>query len=125
MIGYVMLGTNDLEKAASFYDEILEMLEGKRLMENPQGIAWSKGGNWDQVGFSIGTPFNEEPATVGNGTMMGLQCKDEEQVKAVYAKAIELGALDEGEPGARSEMFYEAYFRDLDGNKLSVFCMKS
>ena len=39
--------------------------------------------------------------------------------------ALELGGIDEGPPGLRAEGgegFYAAYFRDLDGIKLDVFC---
>ena len=45
-----------------------------------------------------------------------------EKVHQVYDKAIELGARDEGPAGPRMEGFYAGYFRDLDGNKLNVFC---
>jgi predicted lactoylglutathione lyase len=43
----------------------------------------------------------------------------------MHRKALELGGADEGKPGVRAEGgegFYAAYFRDLDGNKLDVFC---
>ncbi|WP_422396671.1 hypothetical protein [Sphingomonas ginsenosidivorax] len=45
-------------------------------------------------------------------------------VDAIHAKALELGGTDEGAPGIRGDDpdgFYGAYFRDLDGNKLTVF----
>jgi len=44
-------------------------------------------------------------------------------VDTLYAKALSLGATDEGPAGPRGEGFYAGYFRDLDGNKLNVFCM--
>ena len=68
-------------------------------------------------------PFNGEPATVGNGTMVALAMKNREDVDRMYAKAISLGAKDEGPTGQRGEGFYAGYFRDLDGNKLCVFSM--
>lgn len=123
MIGYVTLGTNDLEKAASFYDAVLKEMNAKRFMETEEFIAWSNGS--DGAGISVTKPFNGEPATVGNGVMVALAVQTPEQVHAVYNKAIELGATDEGEVGPRGELqgFYAGYFRDLDGNKLNVFCM--
>ncbi len=71
--------------------------------------------------LAVCTPHNEEPATVGNGMMIALTVDSTDKVDAVYAKALELGGTDEGEPGPRSETFYGGYFRDLDGNKLVAF----
>jgi predicted lactoylglutathione lyase len=68
-------------------------------------------------------PFDGQPATPGNGTMIGLAAASREQVGAVHAKALALGAKDEGAVGPRGDTFYGGYFRDLDGNKLVVFCM--
>ncbi len=119
MIGYVTLGTNDLEKASAFYDELLTTIGGKRFMEMGSFIAWnnSDGG----PGLSLTTPFNEKPATVGNGCMVAIQAKSKEEVDALHAKALELGGEDEGAVGYRGDTFYTGYFRDLDGNKLNVF----
>lgn len=121
MIGYTMVGTNDLEKAVVFYDQLLGQLGAQRFLENDRFVAWSTGEK--TPGFSVTLPYNDEPATVGNGSMIALAMETPAQVDALYAKAIELGASDEGEPGSR-EMpgFYAGYFRDLDGNKLNVFC---
>jgi catechol 2,3-dioxygenase-like lactoylglutathione lyase family enzyme len=121
MIGYVTIGTNDLERAAGFYDEILSFFGGKRFMENERLIAWSAGENSPGVG--VCTPYDGNPASVGNGMMVSLMASSPEQVKSVHSRAIELGGTDEGEPGQRFGAFYGAYFRDLDGNKLCTFCM--
>ena len=75
----------------------------------------------DDTVFAIFVPYDGKPATVGNGNMTGITLDSTEEVDAMYAKAIELGASDEGEPGQRVPTFYGAYVRDLDGNKL-VFC---
>ncbi|NMM39592.1 VOC family protein [Pseudoalteromonas arctica] len=121
MIGYTMVGTNNLAKAVEFYDNLLGELGAQRFLENERFVAWSTGA--DQPGFSVTLPHNDEAATVGNGTMIAMSVETPAQVDAFYAKAIELGATDEGAPGSR-EMpgFYVGYFRDLDGNKLNVFC---
>jgi len=121
MIGYVTLGTNDLARAASFYDELLGTMGAKRFMEH-EGIfvAWTS--SPDQPGLSVTIPFDGKPATVGNGVMVALAVDSKDKVDALHRKALELGGKDEGAPGLRMEGFYAAYFRDLDGNKLNAFC---
>ncbi len=122
MIGYVTLGTNDLERGAKFYDELLAEIGAKRFMEEERFIAWSI--KPDEPGLAITKPFDGNAATVGNGVMVALAVETPEQVDALYEKAIELGATDEGPSGPRGEGgFYAGYFRDLDGNKLNFFCM--
>lgn len=122
MIGYITLGTNDLPRAVAYYDVLMEMLGASRFMEGEAFVAWSKSA--ESVGFSVTKPFDGQPATVGNGVMIALIAENKEQVNAFYDKAIELGGTDEGKPGPRGDDgFYCGYFRDLDGNKLNVFCM--
>jgi len=126
MIGYITLGTADLEKAAAFYDALLGTIGATRFMEQPDYfIAWSK--DEDQAALSVTKPFDQKPATVGNGVMVAMYFETPEQVNAFYDKAIELGATCEGQPGFRPQDatsgFYAGYFRDLDGNKLNAFCM--
>lgn len=121
MIGYVTLGTNDMERGARFYDELLATIGAGRFMEMETFIAWAT--DPSQPALSITKPYDGNPATVGNGVMIGLIVDSTDKVKMVYDKAIELGATDEGEPGPRSDGFYAGYFRDLDGNKLNVFCL--
>jgi predicted lactoylglutathione lyase len=70
---------------------------------------------------AICKPYDGKPMTVGNGAMFAFAAKDREMVDNVYAKAMSLGSTDEGAPGARTDNFYGAYFRDLEGNKLCVF----
>jgi catechol 2,3-dioxygenase-like lactoylglutathione lyase family enzyme len=120
MIGYVTLGTNDLPRAAAFYDALLGEIGAKRLMDFGRGIAW--GTAMDKPSLAIMKPFDGRPATVGNGVMVAIGVDSPAQVDLVYKKALELGAQDEGAAGPRGQGFYAAYFRDLDGNKLNVFC---
>ena len=109
------------KKLQVFMMNCFSVLGAKRAMEMDTFIAW--GNDPKAPMLSIIKPFNKEPATVGNGTMIGLQMESEEKVQSLYKKAIELGGTDEGEPGPRGEdgSFYAAYFRDLDGNKLCAF----
>ena len=121
MIGYVTLGTNDMARAARFYDALLAELGAKRAMEMETFIAW--GSAPDKPMLSIIKPFDKKPATVGNGVMIALAMSSKKQVDAIHRKALELGAKDEGAPGPRGDGFYAGYFRDLDGNKLNAFFM--
>ena len=121
MIGYVMIGTNDLPRAAAFYDALLAEIGGRRMMDFGTRIAW--GVSPDRPMLGVGTPFNKNAATVGNGCMVALVVDAKDKVDRVYKKALSLGGTDEGPAGPRGEGFYAGYFRDLDGNKLNVFCM--
>lgn len=123
MIGYVTLGTNDLARAASFYDAVLAELGAGRFMEEETFIAWAS--SPEQPGVAVTLPHDGNPASVGNGVMVALKAESPEQVDRVYNKAIEFGAADEGPAGPRDALpgFYAGYFRDLDGNKLNVFCI--
>ena len=121
MIGYVTLGINDFNRAAAFYDALLGEIGAKRYMESDSFIAWAVSPSQPSLG--IIKPFNGQPASAGNGTMVALAVKTPAQVDALYAKALALGATDEGKAGPRGPRFYAGYFRDLDGNKLNFFCM--
>ena len=121
MIGYVTLGTNDLERAAAFYDAIASELETPRMMEFDGFIAWGKldGG----AGIGLTRPYDGNAASVGNGVMVALEAKDKEQVHRLYDIALAHGGTCEGPPGPRGDTFYAGYFRDPDGNKLNAFIM--
>lgn len=121
MIGYVTLGSNDVARAARFYDALLGELGASRMMESDTMVAWTVAP--DQPGLGVMRPYDGNDATVGNGVMVALVVDSTDKVDALHAKALELGAQDEGAPGPRGEGFYGAYFRDPDGNKLNFFCM--
>jgi catechol 2,3-dioxygenase-like lactoylglutathione lyase family enzyme len=120
MIGYVCIGTNDLAHAARFYDDLLPLLGAKRIWgDNERYIAW--GTSADGPALTLIKPNDGKTATAGNGNMVALAASSTAMVDAVYAKAIALGGKDEGPAGRRSDNFYAGFFRDLEGNKLSVF----
>ena len=121
MIGYTCVGTNQLERAVAFYDDLLGLLGAKPFFKSDRGVGW--GVSLDQPMFSVLQPFDGQAATVGNGCMVALAASHPEQVQALHARALALGGSDEGAPGPRGTGFYGAYFRDLDGNKLAAFCM--
>jgi predicted lactoylglutathione lyase len=121
MIGYVTLGTNDLQRGAAFYDALAAEMGVKRMMEFDTFIAWGAPGGGAGIGLT--KPFDGNAASVGNGVMVALEAKDKEQVQRLYDIALANGGTDEGAPGPRGEGFYAGYFRDLDGNKLNAFVM--
>jgi catechol 2,3-dioxygenase-like lactoylglutathione lyase family enzyme len=121
MIGYVTLGTDDLPRAAKFYDAIAAELGTSRMMDFETFIAWGTPGGGAGVGLT--KPFDGNPASVGNGVMVALDAKDEAQVQRLYDIALANGGSCEGPPGPRGDTFYAAYFRDPDGNKLNAFLM--
>jgi predicted lactoylglutathione lyase len=120
MIGYITLGTNDLKRSGAFYDQLLAEFGAKRRLEDERMIFWSHGRG---PSLAVMTPYDKHPATIGNGVMVALNVDSTAKVDALYRKALDLGAKDEGAPGPRTDTFYGAYFRDLDGNKLAVFSM--
>jgi catechol 2,3-dioxygenase-like lactoylglutathione lyase family enzyme len=119
MIGYATFGTNDLPRAAEFYDTLMAEVGAKRMWETARGIAW--GTAPEKPSVAIMKPFDGNPATVGNGAMVGLEMDSREKVDRMHKRALELGGKDEGAVSQRGEGFYAGFFRDLEGNKFSVF----
>jgi catechol 2,3-dioxygenase-like lactoylglutathione lyase family enzyme len=119
LVGYVCIGTNDLEVAKGFYDNLFATLDVSGFSPGPRGYFYQIEGGTSA--FGVIKPENGNEATVGNGAMVALPMDSKEQVDELYAKAMELGATDEGPPGARMETFYGAYIRDLDGNKIAFY----
>lgn len=123
MIGYVTIGSNDIDKACEFYGALLAEIGGKQLM--PEGrIRFFGKSMAEPPMIAVCIPYDEQPATVGNGVMVAIPGGSKAGVDSLYAKAVELGATDDGAPGDRVPgVFYGAYVRDLDGNKLCFFDM--
>lgn len=126
MIGYVTLGTDDLERSRAFYDALLGEVGASRLMEMDSGFTLY-GTDWGRPAIAVTRPYDGKPARAGNGNMVALVVDSRDKVGRVHARALELGASDEGAPGLRGpegdRAFYGAYFRDPDGNKFCVFRM--
>lgn len=124
MIGYVTVGTNDLDRARQYYDVLLGSVGGKRILELPNGFTLY-GTGWNSPGLAVTPPYDRQPATVGNGCMVALAMDSRDRVDSFHARALELGGSDEGAPGLRSpegdQAFYGAYFRDPEGNKFCAF----
>ena len=125
IISFVMVGTNNLEKSSKFYDAIFVHLGLKKVSTSENMISYSHSNYPDAVKFYITKPYNEKPASVGNGTMVALLADTKEAVDKFHATALENGAVDEGSPGIRSDGNYYGYVRDLDGNKITAKCIKN
>ena len=120
IVGFVMVGTNDLGKSKKFYDAILVHLGLKKVTITERYIGYGHSDGDLAVKFYITKPHNKETATFGNGTMVALSADTKEAVDKFYTTAVENGATDEGKPGARSDGNYYGYIRDLDGNKITA-----
>jgi catechol 2,3-dioxygenase-like lactoylglutathione lyase family enzyme len=124
MIGYVTVGSNDLDRARAFYDELMPVIGAGRMMEFGDNFTMY-GTGMGNPGLAVCRPYDGNPAAAGNGNMASMVVDSRAKVDALHAKAIELGGSCEGPPGVRGDegpqAFYGAYFRDLDGNKLAAF----
>jgi catechol 2,3-dioxygenase-like lactoylglutathione lyase family enzyme len=122
MLGYATIGTKDMDRAVAFYDGLLAEIGAKQLMDLDRIKFYGTG--VDAAMLAICIPYDEKEQNCGNGNMVAIPGGSRDGVDKLYAKAIELGASDEGEPGERMPVFYGAYVRDPDGNKLCFFDMK-
>lgn len=120
-LGYVTVGTNRMDEARTFYDQLLGSAGIRPLWEHPSGgrVYGTDAGYF----FVLVGPYDGRPATVGNGSMFALRFESRAEVDAFHAKALALGASDEGAPGERAPAFYMSYLRDLDGNKLCAYSL--
>ena len=120
MIGFVMVGTNNLNKAISFYDVLLETINLKRIVTNEKYAGYSSNENPENIEFYVTNPTNKEKATYGNGTQISFLVNSKDIVDKFYNLGIKLGGKDEGAPGIISGDYY-CYLRDLDENKVCAF----
>ena len=120
MIGFVMVGTNNLDKAIKFYDTLLNTIELQRVVTNEKYAGYASKNKTDEVEFYVTNPVNKDKATFGNGTQISFLVKSKDLVNNFYNTGLKLGGKDEGAPGIRSGDYY-CYVRDLDGNKICAF----
>ncbi len=126
MIGYVTLGTDDLERARAFFDPLFGTIGAGRLIQLDSGFTMY-GTAMNRPGVVITPTYDKQPADCGNGNMVALVMDSRDKVDAFHAKALELGGTNEGDPGFRGDPkfgYYFAYFRDPDGHKFAVFNIK-
>ncbi|WP_417497601.1 VOC family protein [Maricaulis sp.] len=115
-MSYFTLGTNDMEASIKFYDALFADSDVGPALPQGRMTYWLG----QDFAFAVAEPFNGEPATHGNGAMLGLNVGSTDEVKRLHMLAIELGGENEGEPMQRGP-YFSAYVRDLDKNKLCLF----
>lgn len=120
MINYVMIGTNQFERAVAFYDDLMSALGATRAYATEKNVGWGWGIGTPM--FIVTSPFDRQQATVGNGSMVAFDVATPELVDELHAKVLALGGSSEGNPGPRGEYLYAGYWRDLDGNKFNFIC---
>ncbi len=116
-MNYCVVGTNNMAAAIKFYDSLFEQTKLKQVFATERMTFWQSKNQSEDFAFAVAIPFNEEPASNGNGTMVGFSVDSSEEVTRLHKKAIDLGGTCEGEPGQRGPRF-SAYVRDLDNNKV-------
>lgn len=115
-VNYFVFGTNNKQKAVTFYDALFDGCELTKIHDEGRMTLW---GN-EEFMFAVAEPFDEKPASNGNGTMLGFHVDSKEEVDRLHQKALDLGGICEGEPKLRSNM-HSAYVRDLDKNKMCFY----
>lgn len=124
MIGYVTIGSNDIERSCVFYDAALAPLDYARTFCEGGWAGYGPGGKKEGLEIYIATPENGKPATLGNGSMLAFKASSRAAVDAFHAAALKSGGSDEGAPGVRGQYdppFYGAYVRDPEGNKFAAY----
>ena len=122
MFSYVMLGTNDLQRAIRFYDPLMELPGHPKAGRNEEGHPGGRSVITTPSDCASAGPFNQQPAGAGNDTMVALNTRSFEHIQQLHALALSLGGTDEGAPDHRPQYgqgFHSAYVRDPDGNKLA------
>lgn len=120
MIGYLTIGVSDIEASKSFYSQLLADFGAQVLVD--MGRIAMIGKSMQEPMLAVCIPYNEEAPSPGNGNMVAFPAGSKENVDKLYNKAVSLGASCEGAPGQRiPDLFYGAYVRDADGNKIAFF----
>ncbi|WP_371376981.1 VOC family protein [Thalassotalea aquiviva] len=116
---HISIGTNRLKQATEFYDKLLPLLGIERVTAHEQSVAYGKG----YPTFWVQIPYDQQPATVGNGSHIGFMATSRAQVDAFYHTALKLGAKCNGKPGPRPEYgepYYGCFVIDLDGHRIEA-----
>jgi predicted lactoylglutathione lyase len=120
VVNYVIVGTNRFEASVAFFDALMADMKATRVYATDTSVGWGWGIGTTM--FIVTRPFDQQPATVGNGSMIAFDVETPQQVDALHAKALALGGTSEGDAGPRGAGMYVGYWRDLDGNKFNFIC---
>lgn len=126
MLLYFTIGSNNIARSGRFYDPVLETLGIGRFKTLDHEIGYGAAGE-SRLRIWVATPYDKQPATIGNGSMLAFTALTRAAVDRFHAMALARGGSDEGKPGLRpyGDNFYACYVRDPDGNKLSAVCLKA
>lgn len=120
IMAHVSIGSNQLELAVAFYDQVLATIGAVRIVEVPGiGVAWGKA----FPEFWVQKPHDGQPAQTANGVHFAFLADSQAQVDAFYEAALGAGASCDGPPGPReaySAAYYGCFLRDLEGNKIEA-----
>jgi catechol 2,3-dioxygenase-like lactoylglutathione lyase family enzyme len=122
VINYVIVGTNRFDQAVAFYESLMAQLGATRVYATEKNAGWGWG--LGTTMFIVSRPFDQQPASVGNGSMVAFDVETPERVDELHARVLALGGTSEGDPGPRGEHLYVGYWRDLDGNKGNFICYR-
>ena len=64
MIGFVMIGTNDLDKAIKFYDVLLQIINLNRTVTNEKYIGYSSKKNPKEIEFYVTNPIDKKKSNL-------------------------------------------------------------
>jgi len=132
MLSYVYFGTNNLDNAIDFYNAALAPLGMERCVTGD--AEWDRiAAGWGiyeddgarELAFWIGKPYDQQCASMGNGSMVAFSARSWKAIDNFHAAALVHGGVCDGAPGLRLHYapdFYAAYVRDLDGNKVAAVC---
>ena len=127
MLGFVTIGTNNIQESSKFYDVVLPLLGIKKDLTTERYIGYAKNDGIEKIEFYLMKPFNKKFANPGNGSMIAFLTKSRFEVDNFHKIAIEKGALNEGCPDLRPSDSgdYYSYIRDAEGNKICAYCLSS
>ena len=120
IVSHVSIGSNDLDRALAFYDQVLAIVGASRKLEIP-GIAVANGKAFPE--FWVQKPLDGAAANPGNGIHFSFIAPSKDAVHAFHAAALEAGGKDDGAPGPRPMYgpdYYGCFVYDLDGHKIEA-----
>lgn len=115
----VRLGTNDAEKARMFYDAVLTTLGFGDIgvpMSGSAALYRIPNGPY----FMLAEPLDGQPASVGNGDVLGFWADDAAAVDDWHAAGLAHGGTCDGVPASREAAGgrYCAFLLDPDGHRI-------
>jgi catechol 2,3-dioxygenase-like lactoylglutathione lyase family enzyme len=121
VIDHVSLPVRVLAASARFYDGALGAIGYARLVERERTIGYGK--RYAEIWINARPDMT--PAPADSGAHVCLRAGSAGEVDAFHAAALRLGGSDDGPPGPREhdapgQVYYAAFVRDLDGNRLEA-----